>query len=305
MADAGYDGYYNFVHAKQANSLFLTKGKVNMAGRIKRVFLDGVEIPCEGGEVNFLNQKVSLFANYRPGHVLEFEVEFDLKNKSQSKQELPSEEQQPEEQQSEEQQPKTVTLRVVRVFKGSDGDVKAKNFDAKKLPVNWLITNLPRTVPFVAICALYRIRWQIELAFKNLKSLNNFRAAKTKSQALTESFVWLSLISAQIKFLAIRLAELKYKVKLSPKACNKLSVATITDSGWCKRLCCLLFGCVLDKTYSLAKITTELASSAETKASPPSTKNLKRSLTTQLQLIVEVLQMPITEVFNKYCYGFS
>jgi IS4 transposase len=34
-----------------------------------------------------------------------------------------------------------------------------------------LVTSLPAAIPAGEICAAYRLRWQVELAFKRLKSL--------------------------------------------------------------------------------------------------------------------------------------
>jgi len=37
--------------------------------------------------------------------------------------------------------------------------------------VIWILTTLPRSVSALAVMGLYRLRWQIELLFRRLKSL--------------------------------------------------------------------------------------------------------------------------------------
>jgi IS4 transposase len=59
-----------------------------------------------------------------------------------------------------------------------------------------LATSLPEAIPAAEICAVYRLRWQIELAFKRLKSLLGVDRIPTHSEAGSQSWLYPHLILA-------------------------------------------------------------------------------------------------------------
>jgi IS4 transposase len=59
-----------------------------------------------------------------------------------------------------------------------------------------LATSLPQTYPAEQILAVYRLRWQIELAFKRLKSLLHMDKLRTKTAAGTRCWLYAHLIVA-------------------------------------------------------------------------------------------------------------
>jgi hypothetical protein len=59
-----------------------------------------------------------------------------------------------------------------------------------------LATSLPADVPASEICAVYRLRWQIELAFKRLKSLIRIDRIPTQTEAGGQSWLYPHLILA-------------------------------------------------------------------------------------------------------------
>jgi len=63
----------------------------------------------------------------------------------------------------------------------------------------WLLTNLPRSFAANSVGQLYRLRWQIELLFKDWKSYANLRALQTEHPAIVEGFIWASLCAAFLK----------------------------------------------------------------------------------------------------------
>lgn len=63
----------------------------------------------------------------------------------------------------------------------------------------WLLTNLPRTFAATSVGQLYRLRWQIELLFKDWKSYANLHALQTEHPAIVEGFIWASLCAAFLK----------------------------------------------------------------------------------------------------------
>lgn len=59
-----------------------------------------------------------------------------------------------------------------------------------------LATSLPEAIPAAEICAVYRLRWQIELAFKRLKSLLRVDRIPTHTEAGSQSWLYPHLILA-------------------------------------------------------------------------------------------------------------
>jgi hypothetical protein len=59
-----------------------------------------------------------------------------------------------------------------------------------------LATSLPPDIPAAEICAVYRLRWQIELAFKRLKSLIRIDRLPTRTDAGSLSWLYPHLILA-------------------------------------------------------------------------------------------------------------
>jgi hypothetical protein len=59
-----------------------------------------------------------------------------------------------------------------------------------------LATSLPPDIPASEICAVYRLRWQIELAFKRLKSLIRIDRIPTQTEAGGLSWLYPHLILA-------------------------------------------------------------------------------------------------------------
>lgn len=57
-----------------------------------------------------------------------------------------------------------------------------------------LVTSLPAEIPATEICAVYRLRWQIELAFKRLKSLLHIDRLPTRTVAGSLSWLYAHLI---------------------------------------------------------------------------------------------------------------
>lgn len=76
--------------------------------------------------------------------------------------------------------------------------VKEKRYATKN---RWafLLTNLVDKFEADAIVRLYRLRWQIELAFKEWKSYANLRALQSENPSVVEGFIWASLCAALIK----------------------------------------------------------------------------------------------------------
>jgi hypothetical protein len=89
----------------------------------------------------------------------------------------------------------------------------------------FLVTNLT-TEQFSAreICQLYRLRWQIELLFKECKSHNNLQGFQTENPHLMEALVWASLISTMLKRFVCSSIEEFYSLEMSTLTVSKTTV---------------------------------------------------------------------------------
>jgi hypothetical protein len=68
----------------------------------------------------------------------------------------------------------------------------------------YLLTNLPKDKYTIKIvCLGYKLRWQVELLFKEWKSYTNLHKFDTEKEEISESLIWASLAASAIKrFLA-------------------------------------------------------------------------------------------------------
>ena len=60
----------------------------------------------------------------------------------------------------------------------------------------FVLTTLPAAVPCEQVLAIYRLRWQIEMAFKRLKSILRFDALRARDPALAQAYLYGKLIGA-------------------------------------------------------------------------------------------------------------
>ncbi|KAB7738385.1 IS4 family transposase [Parvibaculum sedimenti] len=70
----------------------------------------------------------------------------------------------------------------------------------KKKRVGYLVTNLSReTIPASDVVELYRLRWQIELLFKELKSYCNLKKFSTQKEPIVCALIYASFITVLLK----------------------------------------------------------------------------------------------------------
>ena len=80
----------------------------------------------------------------------------------------------------------------------------------------YLHTNLDRTTFSMAeVSQLYRLRWQVELLFKQWKSHANLHGFDTSKAAIAEGLIWASIIAATLKRISAHAAEHVWGVELS------------------------------------------------------------------------------------------
>jgi len=80
----------------------------------------------------------------------------------------------------------------------------------------YLHTNLERAqFHYSDVATLYRLRWQIELLFKEWKSYANLHRFDTGKSAIAEGLIWASILAATLKRFISHAAELTLGVELS------------------------------------------------------------------------------------------
>lgn len=80
----------------------------------------------------------------------------------------------------------------------------------------YLHTNLDRSeYRYSEIATLYRLRWQIELLFKEWKSHANLRGFDTGKSAIAEGLIWASILAATLKRFIAHAAEGNLGIELS------------------------------------------------------------------------------------------
>jgi Transposase DDE domain len=77
-------------------------------------------------------------------------------------------------------------------------------WNPQKKCFDYLLTNLPQDrYTLSMICLAYKLRWQVELLFKEWKSYTNLHKFDTEKETISEALIWASLTASAIKrFLA-------------------------------------------------------------------------------------------------------
>jgi hypothetical protein len=98
---------------------------------------------------------------------------------------------------------------------------------ADKKKFSYIVTNLPKTnFSMIEVGKLYRLRWQIELLFKEWKSNNNLKKFNTQNATIIYTLIWASLLAMTLKRLLAGYVEEYYNIFLSSLTVSK------TTQGW-------------------------------------------------------------------------
>ena len=82
----------------------------------------------------------------------------------------------------------------------------------------YLLTNLPQDrYTIEIICLGYKLRWQIELLFKEWKSYANLRAFDTEQEPIAEAMIWSSLCASALKRFLAHAAQKLLEVAISTR----------------------------------------------------------------------------------------
>jgi hypothetical protein len=83
---------------------------------------------------------------------------------------------------------------------------------------DYLLTNLPPgTYTISMICLGYKLRWQVELLFKEWKSYTNLHKFDTEKETISEALIWASLAASSIKRFLAHAAEHLLEVVISTR----------------------------------------------------------------------------------------
>lgn len=102
-------------------------------------------------------------------------------------------------------------------------------WNKKKKAYVYLITNLSRQ-EYTAeqIREIYRLRWQIELVFKEWKSYANLHKFDTSNESIAEGFIWCAIIAALIKTFIAHATQIIKKVEVSTRKVAMCSAGVLS-----------------------------------------------------------------------------
>jgi hypothetical protein len=83
---------------------------------------------------------------------------------------------------------------------------------------DYLLTNLPKDIYTISmICLGYKLRWQVELLFKEWKSYTNLHRFDTEKETISEALIWASLTASAMKRFLAHAAEHLLEVMISTR----------------------------------------------------------------------------------------
>lgn len=93
-----------------------------------------------------------------------------------------------------------------------------------------IVTNLDRAhYSADTILHLYRLRWQIELLFKEYKSYAQLRAFRTANPSIVEGLVWAAVAAATLQRFMAHLTQQIHAVEISTQKTAKAACAALTE----------------------------------------------------------------------------
>lgn len=100
---------------------------------------------------------------------------------------------------------------------------ETKSFD-------YLLSNLPKERYTInMICLGYKLRWQVELLFKEWKSHTNLHKFDTEKETISEALIWASLVASAIKRFLAHAAEYLLEVVISTQKASMPSAYALPE----------------------------------------------------------------------------
>ena len=95
---------------------------------------------------------------------------------------------------------------------------------------DYLLTNLPQGRYTISmVCLAYKLRWQVELLFKEWKSHTNLHKFDTEKETISEALIWASLAASAIKRFLAHAAEHLLEVVISTRKAAMPSAYALPD----------------------------------------------------------------------------
>ena len=92
------------------------------------------------------------------------------------------------------------------------------SWNAKRREYRYLVTNLPRErYSAEQIASAYRLRWQIELLFKEWKSYANLKGFDTSNPGIAEGMIWAAIAAAMMKRFLAHMTQHLRRVEISTR----------------------------------------------------------------------------------------
>lgn len=103
-------------------------------------------------------------------------------------------------------------------------------WNPQKKCFDYLLTNLPQDRYTInMICLGYKLRWQVELLFKEWKSYNNLHKFDTEKETIAEALIWASLAASSLKRFLAHAAEHLLEVVISTRKTAMPSAYALPD----------------------------------------------------------------------------
>ena len=103
-------------------------------------------------------------------------------------------------------------------------------WNPQKKCFDYLLTNLPQERYTISIiCLGYKLRWQVELLFKEWKSYTNLHKFDTEKETISESLIWASLSASAIKRFLAHAAEYLLEVVISTRKASMPSAYDLPE----------------------------------------------------------------------------
>lgn len=97
----------------------------------------------------------------------------------------------------------------------------------------YLLTNLPAQFGTEDIARLYRLRWQIELLFKDWKSYASLRLMQSENPAIVEGLIWAALCAAFLKRAMAHWTQLVHRRPISTRTSAQVGVHILSSlAAW-------------------------------------------------------------------------
>ena len=104
------------------------------------------------------------------------------------------------------------------------------SWSPQKKCFDYLLTNLPQDRYTISmICLAYKLRWQVELLFKEWKSHNNLHKFDTEKESIAEALIWASLAASSLKRFLAHAAEHLLEVVISTRKAAMPSAYALPD----------------------------------------------------------------------------